>query len=363
MSNELDIFANEKPLAAFAGDSGMDLGAGVTNSYPVLGYRGKVWSLRHSGTSSMFLRPDDGTPAPFIDVVILRAPETKSKSYYDGYVEGETGKRPICASIDGVRPDNDVVEKQAEVCALCPRNQWYTNDKGKKTQDCSDFKRLAVLLLQVIPGSNPPQFRPYEENGEALVEPTFLRVPGGSLRDLKAFGDDKPAQWRNPMSYITRISFAVNESYPKFVYKAVAPVRDPELAKLILALHDDPVAKRITGEEMVGQGSMRTIDTPVSQPEHPTTRAGTETRQNPRVAEPANTAAPPRGVQVLELTSQKDGSYGDPSLVGGSSPPGSARPANDNAVHAVGQTAADVGTSVDDPAMEALLAGLMEVDS
>lgn len=360
MTNEMEVWENEKPLALFDGvKDEMDLGGGVSNSYGVIGYRGKVWSLRYNGEINMFLRPDDGTPRGYIDVVILRAAEVKSKSYYPVWEEGTTGKRPDCASIDGVRPDKDVVNKQAEVCALCPRNQWYTNDKGKKTQDCSDYKRLAVFLLEQVPGTGtdtvPPQWKPYTYAGEPLLEPVFLRIPGGSLRELKAFGDEKAAKGYSPISFITRLSFVPGESYPKFVYQAKAPIRDVELAKIVLTLRDDTVAKRITGEEMVGQGSMRTIDEKASEPDHPTVRAGTVAPQTQRVAEtPASAVAPAQGDgQVLELAAQKDGSYGDPS----------SKPANDNAIHAVGQTAADVGSSVDDPAMEALLAGLLELDS
>lgn len=369
MANEMEVWTNEKPLAAFGGaGADMDLGAGVTSSYPVIGYRGKVWSLRYNGESTMFLRPDDGTPAAFIDVVILRAAETKSKSYYESWQDGDnSGKRPVCASIDSVRPDKDVQEKQAEVCALCPRNQWYTNAEGRKKQDCADYKRLAVALVEVIPGTgigenNPPQWRPLVFNGEPLLEAAFLRVPGGSLRDLKSFGEEKGAQGFSPISFITRLSFVPEESYPKFVWTGKAPIRDPKLADFVLKMRDDPVTKRITGEELAGQCGMRTVEAEASAPSHPTERAGTVAVQNQRVAQPADTVAPVQGGgQVLELSSQLDGSYGDPTL-GGSSPPAS-RAANDNTVNTVGQSAVDVTPGTTDPALEALLAGMMELDS
>ena len=73
----------------------------------------------------------------------------KSKSYYEGgFVEGASdGKRPVCASLDGVVPDSDVITKQSDACALCPRNEWKTDQNGRKGRDCSDYKRLAVLVL------------------------------------------------------------------------------------------------------------------------------------------------------------------------------------------------------------------------
>jgi hypothetical protein len=263
--------------------------------------------------------------------------------------------------LDGVKPDSDVQDKQADLCALCPRNEWYTNDKGKKTQDCADYKRLAVLVLPQI---TTAMF------GVPILEPTFLRVPGGSLRDMKAFDDTKAAEGWHYSSYITRISFDPRESYPKFVWKALAPIRDEEFAKIVLELREDAVAKRITGEELAGRGGMRSVSgggrEPVpDEPPHPSTVQ----RQPPQ--QPQTVASRPDG-QVLELRPQADGSYGERLLPEGFTrdtrttgvprdsvtTPASSTPST---VHVVGQTAADVGTSVDDPAMDALIAGLMEV--
>ncbi len=353
MTNEVDVWAAAKPLGAFANLKPEDesLGEGIGGSYPVIGYRGKVWSLRYSGENHMFLRPDDGTPMNYIDVVILRSPEVKSRSYYDGWEEGTVGKRPICASMDGVTPDRDVQNKQADLCALCPRNEWYTNDKGKKTKDCADYKRLAVLLL--------PQLTARFFGGQPLLEAAFLRVPGGSLLDMKAFGDTKSQEGWHYSSYITRISFDPRESYPKFQWKAVAPIRDEEFAKIVMELREGAEAKRITGEELAGRGSMRTVnEVRPPEPAHPATVRP--------AAPPPDTAVAIERVnltpvdQVIELKSQDDGSYGDRLLPERFTADTRPKPAATQ-VHAVGQTAVDVGTSVDDPAMEALLAGLMEV--
>lgn len=351
MTNEVDVWAQSKPIGAFAGLNPAEesLGAGIGGSYGVVGYRGKVWSFRHGGENHMFLRPDDGSPINYIDVVILRAPDVKSRSYYEGWEEGTVGKRPICASMDGVRPDSDVQERQAQVCALCPRNEWYTNNNGKKTKDCSDYKRLAVLLV--------PQFSA-QMLGEPLIEPVFLRVPGGSLVDLKAFGDAKAKEGWHYSSFITRISFVPGESYPKFEYKAVAPIRDEDFGKLVMAMREDAIAKRITGEETGGAGGMRDVsEAPPVQPEHPSTVQ--------RTAPPASPPVPPKPVErdVIDLTPQPGGEYGErllpAHLTRDTRSPPAEKPAE--TVHAVGQSAADVGEAVHDPAMESLLADMLAV--
>lgn len=377
--NEVDVWAAAKPLGAFAGLKPEDesLGGGIGGSYGVIGYRGKVWSLRHGGESHMFLRPEDGSPMNFIDVIILRSADIKSKSYYEGWEEGAVGKRPICASMDGVTPDREIPlklpdgrpGKQADLCALCPRNEWYTNEKGKKTKDCADYKRLAVLLL--------PQLTMRFFGGQPLLEPVFLRVPGGSLLDLKSFGDTKANEGWHYSSFITRISFDIQESYPKFQFKAIAPIRDEAFAKIVMELREDAVAKRITGEELSGRGGMRSVSEPApAQPEHPSTQmrgpVGSHIEVPVQVDEAVTKARSAAGNgQVLELSSNDDGSYGERLLPEGltrdtrttplGSVPKSSGPPPNAAVHAVGQTAADVGTSVDDPAMESLLADLMNV--
>src|SRR5579859_7574290 len=119
----VEFWKAAKPAQAFVAAANPDesLSDGIGQSYAVIGYKGKIWSIRHRGETKMVLRPDDGTPMSYIDVVIIRSSPVKAKSYYVGGYDdaGSAGKRPDCASIDGIRPDPDVVSKQADVCGLC----------------------------------------------------------------------------------------------------------------------------------------------------------------------------------------------------------------------------------------------------
>ncbi len=217
------------------------LADGIGSSYGVIGYKGKVWSLRYKGDKHTFVRPDDGTPVGYIDVVVLQQAKVKSKSYYKDYDPSGTseGSRPICASLDGVIPDADVQEKQADTCALCPRNVWHTEVNGKKGRDCSDYKRLAVLLM-------PNQTK--HLLGAPLMEPVFLRVPAGSLNNLSLMGEQMASQGWHFSSFITRVSFDPNEAHPKMVFRALQGLADNE-APVVLPLRLDPQAIRIIGED------------------------------------------------------------------------------------------------------------------
>lgn len=253
-----DSFKNFKPPAAMAALNPQDdnLAAGIGQAYGVIGYKGKVWSLRVRGERHNFIRPDDGTPAPYLDVVILGQTQNKSKSYYEKYDPTAEGARPICASLDGIVPDADVVQKQSETCALCPRNVWKTDPTtGRKGRECTDYKRLAVIVM-------PYQTAPIL--GAPLIEPVFLRVPPASLTSLAVMGDTMSGQGFHFSTYVTRIQFDPNEASPKMIFKPLQGITDQE-APVILELRADPTVGRITGGELALAGPKVIQSAPVTQ--------------------------------------------------------------------------------------------------
>lgn len=240
-------FAGAAPAKAFAALPAESLAEGIGSSYAIIGYKGKVWSLRYRGEKHTFVRDDDGSPMSYIDVIILRSPAVKSKSYYsreDGFdPNSNDGKRPLCASLDGVTPDTDIAVPQSRACATCPRNEWKTDANGKKTRDCADAKRLAVLIL-------PAQTA--KLLGSPLLEPTFLRVPPASLNDLAAMGEMMDKQGWPYCSFITRVSFDPEQPHPKMIFRPIQQLTDAE-APVVLGMRDDPMALRITGEDVIGR--------------------------------------------------------------------------------------------------------------
>lgn len=239
-------FAGAAPAKEFMAQGADSLAEGIGSSYGIIGYKGKVWSLRYRGEKHVFVRPDDGTPAPSIDVIILRSPSVKSKSYYpreEGFdPNSNDGKRPTCSAIDGVTPDSDITTPQATACAICPRNEWKTDANGRKSRDCSDAKRLAVLLL-------PAQTQTLL--GSPLIEPVFLRVPPASLNDLANMGETMDKQGWPYFSFITRVSFDPEQPHPKMIFRPIQQLTSAE-APVVMGLRGDPMASRITGEDVIG---------------------------------------------------------------------------------------------------------------
>lgn len=364
----LDAFRTAKPAAVFAGKLNPQeesLSDGIGSSYGIIGYKGKTWTLRHRGETHPFLRPDDGSPTAYVDVIVLRHAKAKSKSFYpEGFdAQGSAGKPPTCASIDGVRPDAGVAVAQSELCQLCPRNAWKTDANGRKGRDCTDYKRLAVLLM---PSMTQPML------GQALLEPVFLRVPPASLQDLALIGDQMNALGFHYASYVMRISFDPTQSYPKFVFKPLQGLNEAEGA-VVLKLRDDQIALRITGEDQqpaVQTARVATVQAPsiVLAPPQPT-GLGPAAQQPVVQAQPQVTPGPavvhPPNGSVLELHANPPATVavtagGDTGLaaafagVGG----GTVTPPPPNAPEAFGQTAEDVGQT--DPNLDDRIANLLK---
>lgn len=223
---------------AFLDPNSESLTDGIGASYGILGYRGKNWNLRYRGETYYFTRHDDGTPLALLNVIIISQARTKSKSYFENWVEGATDP-PICWSMNAVTPDDDVPpeQKQSPTCAVCPRNEFHISPDGKKKRDCSDYKRIAVLL---------PVDHTTKLLGAPLMEPVFLRVPPSSLQALGALGDQLQKRGLHFAQVVTQIAFDPTQSYPKMIFTAIAKA-PPQFAEKVKELRSDPVTDRIIG--------------------------------------------------------------------------------------------------------------------
>lgn len=216
-----------------------ELGAGIQAGFGMIGYKGKVWSIRFKGQELPLMRDDPSDPGPrsSIEVIILRASQFVSKVWYEeGYQDGAK-KAPDCFSTNGVTPDAGALKKQSATCAGCPKNAWGSRitDAGKQGKECGDSKRITV-----VPAQDP--------RNEAFGGAMLLRVPAASLGDLQTYGDQMAQLgFPNPASYVTRISFDPAAAYPKFVFSAVRPLTPAEFA-IVSDLRESQLVSRILAE-------------------------------------------------------------------------------------------------------------------
>lgn len=242
-SGNLPAYLRESANAAVQVNS--EFAGGISSGFPVLSYKGKVWSLVQGGERRM-LTNADGDPRASIEVVVVRANPGLSKVYYKGGFEEGSSEKPTCFSHDGRVPSAEALEQQSAKCATCPMNQWGSRvtENGKKGKACADSKRLAV-----VSADDPEQ---------AIL----LRVPAASLRELGKYADELGRR-RVPMhAVVTKISFDPTVAHQQFIFKpvrfldqsqfeAINDLRDTEVVKQIVGLEGEGAAFEIEGEPPV----------------------------------------------------------------------------------------------------------------
>lgn len=255
MSTELTLpkgFGAAPAILAGQHSANDELGQGVASSYAVVGYRGKVWSLKFQGNEEQLMRDDGDGPRNSIEVVLVKASPAISKIFYaNGYVDGSK-EAPDCWSGNGQTPDASVQNKQHATCADCPMNAWGSRitEAGKQGKACADSRRLAV-----VPAA--------DMENEMFGGPMLLRVPAASLKDLKAYGDFMNSYQFPYYGVVTRIAFDAKEAFPKFVFSAVRPLSEDE-AKFILELRSDKRVGTVLAERLDGLSAPAPTAAPVA---------------------------------------------------------------------------------------------------
>ena len=271
MSNDVQVYSNLGGVSTrFGGVAPQnDLGAGISTGFPVMGFKGKVWSLRYGGNQIQIMRPDGDGPANSIEVVILGASKFVAKTYYGSQYSEGSDDAPDCASIDGVLPDPGVPHRQAQTCAICPHNAWGSRvtPDGKQAKACADNKRLAIVPLANL-------------RNEAFGGPILLRVPPASLSELAGFGNKLQSLGIPFYAIATKIVFDTTVSYPKFLFTPMRALTDAE-ADVVLELMHVPQIIQITTQGQQGE-----------RPVAPATQAPVATTQAPVAQAPAPQPAP-----------------------------------------------------------------------
>lgn len=220
-------------LQAFSADGENEFGFGGI-SFPVLSIKGKVFTIKRNGEETLLTEPGSTNPARTIEVVILnQGPHLAyAKTYYpEGFEEGSKAK-PDCFSNDGIGPDAGATNKQASKCALCPMNAQGSGatKQNPKAKACKSSKILAVAPAGQI------------------NDPMLLRVPGGSLSNLKTFGDLISKRGLRAAGVVTEVSFNFAVAHQELTFKPKAFV-SPEMAVEIQKQREADLVKVIIGEK------------------------------------------------------------------------------------------------------------------
>ena len=211
-----------------------DLTAGIgAGGFPVIHFKGKVWSLSRSGERESFL-DENGDAKQSIEVVIVKAAPNLAKSWYaKKFTDGEDAGAPDCYSNNGVTPAPDSKTAQCKTCAACKHNQFgsavSTDGTSAKGKACQDVKRLAVVPVGTV------------------TDPMLLRVPPASLKNLREFATALAKRNVPYQAIKVRIGFDTEAASPKLTFRPTGAISEQE-AHQIAELMKDELILQITGE-------------------------------------------------------------------------------------------------------------------
>jgi hypothetical protein len=158
----------------------------------------------------------------FMNVIMLRAADTNTRTYYEGtYVKGSKAK-PVCWSSDSMVPHEDVKNPQSSKCNTCPQNIRGSGQNDSRA--CRYQRRLAVLLENDIHGDIYAMSIPAAsifDNGEGrkMGLQQYARFLGGHGIDVNAV--------------LTEMRFDTNATAPKLTFSAVRPLEEDEYATVL----------------------------------------------------------------------------------------------------------------------------------
>lgn len=283
MANDLVI--NERPdfLPAPTGKSSAmsefmgGLGGSGGLDMPVLSVRGKVFRLRRDGQ-------EVSLKTSLLDVILVGARNNTSRRFYDSNYQSGEIKAPTCASADGMVPDDNVQEKQADACATCPRNVWEKTARGMR-KACDDYKRVLVFLPE-----------------KGIYSPVILDVAATSLRKKK--GETGPElQMREyiqqlarnefePHQVVTTLGFTDDE-YPRLQFSFRRVVNREEYESVMACRESDDFAAALSHREE--EGEIKEVPVEAPKPTYKQQKAKVE-EPEPQVEEAAEVAPEPEPV-------------------------------------------------------------------
>src|SRR5262245_25872664 len=156
MNNLVPIEQSRAPTLRGRAGGGLTTGnfsEGVQDSFPRLSIRGKSFFIRmnNADTPCGSHHPDLG---PILDIILVNGSRQLAKSYYDKPYTGDT-EQPTCWSLDSIRPDPTVVQKQNDLCQTCKMNEFGTAKGGRGGKACQDSRRVIVTTAQDLTYQEP----------------------------------------------------------------------------------------------------------------------------------------------------------------------------------------------------------------
>lgn len=153
-----------------------------------------------------------------MNVVIVKAAEKTSRSYYGGtYVEGQNAV-PDCWSNDGITPDAKSKNRQSPSCQNCPQNIKGSGQGDSRA--CRFSHRLAVVLEGNMEGDVYQLTLP--------AQSIFGTGDGGKM-PLQQYAKFLGGHGLPITVVVTEMRFDTSSATPKLTFRAVRPLSPEEM--------------------------------------------------------------------------------------------------------------------------------------
>ena len=215
MSTELDIFGSTAVAAHTRRDDGFT--AHITGSSQTskrISIRGGKFRLMVNGKEIEKSNQD-----ALVVVIVNASPHVHRMYFSKAYVPGEKMPPPTCWTSDSIKPDDAVVDKQAETCLPCSQNIKGSGANGTKA--CRFSRRVAVVRADDLNGDVYQMTLPAQS------------IFGNGTKDCKPlheYTDYVRANGQNLMSVVSRVSFDEDSSSTKIGFKPIRVLNDDEYA-------------------------------------------------------------------------------------------------------------------------------------
>lgn len=213
---------------------------------------------RSSGGGGKFISAKSGvlsfddSPLPGNQMAVIILADVIENSWYEGAYDPNTPASPKCFAFahdeEDLEPHEAVdkdpyFERQNDVCATCPRNEWGSAPTGRG-KDCKNVMRLAVIPAGQYKGKGTGRNQTFDlelfddETHFSKAEVAFMKVPVMSVKNYSKFVKAIAADMRRPPhGVITNIYI---EPDPKSQFKVMfelIDVVDGDLLPIIMKRH------------------------------------------------------------------------------------------------------------------------------
>lgn len=266
MSTDIDVFGSTAVATHTRRDDGFT--ANITGSSTTakrISIRGGKFRLMVNGKEIEKSNQDA------LDVVIVNASPHVHRMYFSKpYIPGEKMPPPTCWTSDSQKPDDAVVEKQAETCLACPQNIKGSGANGTKA--CRFSRRIAVVRADDMSGDVYQMTLPAQS------------IFGNGTKDRKPlheYTDYVRANGQNLMSVVSRVSFDEDSSSTKIGFKPIRVLSDEEYDLCATRSTSEEAKRAITLSVNIDKDDGEEFEQKKQQP-----------IQRPQVARPADPPAP-----------------------------------------------------------------------